>query len=86
MIETDEQLIHVSRYIHLNPFVAELTQSIEEYRYSSWGEYINKTTKYLCDTKTVINLFSSPEHYKQFVFDQSDYGLTLEKIKHLLHE
>lgn len=35
-IETDEQLLHVSRYIHLNPFVAELVEDLNLFPYSSF--------------------------------------------------
>jgi len=44
-IISEEHLIHVSRYIHLNPFAAGLTTRIEEiasYPYSSLREYLKE--------------------------------------------
>ncbi|TSC97237.1 MAG: putative transposase [Candidatus Berkelbacteria bacterium Licking1014_2] len=35
-IKNDEQLLHVSRYIHLNPYAARLTDDIEKYQWSSY--------------------------------------------------
>ena len=39
-IETDEQLLHVSRYIHLNPAVASLIEDPELYQWSSCKSYM----------------------------------------------
>lgn len=82
-IETDEQLIHVSRYIHLNPVVSGLVKKLEHYLWSSYGEYITGREG-LCSTKEILNLFSSREQYRQFVEDQIDYATSLEIIKHQL--
>jgi len=84
-IETDEQLIHVSRYIHLNPIVALLIRNIEQFEFSSYLEYIGEKEG-ICSTKEILNLFSSKEAYKEFVLDQIEYGQSLEKIKHQILE
>lgn len=83
-IQTDEQLIHVSRYIHLNPLVNYITKAIEIYPWSSYPEYLEKTDKYICKKEVVLSHFKTREDYKQFVLDQEDYGKKLEKIKHQL--
>ena len=43
-IENEEQLVHVSRYIHLNPVSSYLIriEDIDDYEYSSFPEYTNK--------------------------------------------
>ena len=48
-IEDDEQLIHVSRYIHLNPVVSFLIKEsdLENYPYCSFQEYISSQGKIL---------------------------------------
>ena len=82
-IESQEQLIHVSRYIHLNPVVSGLTKKPEDYLWSSYLEY-TQTNNLFCIPFEILNLFSSREKYTQFVEDQIDYGTTLEFIKHHL--
>lgn len=81
LIENDEQLIHTSRYIHLNPVVSKLVARLEQYPWSSYFEYISNT-KGLCSTKEVLNFFPSKEKYRKLLEDQIDYGTTLEIIKH----
>lgn len=85
-IENDEQLLHVSRYIHLNPVVSYLIkkEKIAEFAWSSFPEYLGKTDKNLCHKEIILSQFPSSQKYKEFVLDQVDYGKKLEAIKHLL--
>lgn len=86
-IEDDEQFIHVSRYIHLNPvtsFIIEIND-LPHYEYSSFPEYINSTTGFT-NTKDVLALFKNRDNYKEFVENQVGYARKLENIKHLVLE
>ena len=85
LVETDEQLIHVSRYIHLNPVASFLIkeEGLDHYPWSSLQEYLDMNFEKLCGKEVVLNLFPSTEKYRQFVHDQIDYAQKLEKIKHL---
>lgn len=87
-IETDEQLIHVSRYIHLNPVSAYIIEpeELETYKWSSYPEYIGADVNNISDSSIVIKQFSSTHKYKEFVLDRVDYARKLESIKHLLFE
>ncbi len=87
-IETEEQLIHLSRYIHLNPYSSYVVKEIEDlvsYPYSSFREYLNKE-KGFCDKNIITAHFKDGEAYKKFVFDQADYQRNLEKIKHMVFD
>ena len=86
-IEDDNQLIHVSRYIHLNPVTSYLIEigEIDNYEYSSYPEYIGKSSGF-SNTKDVLSYFKSVEDYKKSVKDQADYARQLENIKHLILE
>lgn len=88
-IGTDEQLIHVSRYIHLNPYSSLVVRNLEElekYPWSSLKEYIFPQRKGLSFPKEVLEFFKSFREYKKFVFDRANYQKELEKIKHLVLE
>jgi len=87
LIESDDQLIHVSRYIHLNPVTSFVTEKTElsSYPWSSFPEYLGQPLE-ICNKEIVMNFFSSKEKYKSFVYDQISYARELEKIKHLILE
>ncbi len=86
LVESEEQLIHLSRYIHLNPLVSFITKDLNHYyEWSSYEEFISNLNG-LCSKEVVLGLFSSKEDYQQFVLDQADYGRQLETIKHKLME
>ena len=86
-IENDDQLIHLSRYIHLNPVVSSIVSETEilNYKWSSYPAYLSLSEKneIVLDKKTILSYFKSPKKHQEFVMDQVDYGKKLEKIKHL---
>lgn len=83
-IEDDKQLIHLSRYIHINPVVSYLIKEKDllHYPWSSINDYL-KGNSTLVETSAVLSYFSSLEKYKKFLFDQIDYAKEINKIKHL---
>ena len=83
-IESDEQLIHVSRYIHLNPYVADLTSTLDNYNYSSYPNFIGIKESSICVPQAILGFFKSRGEYKAFINDHEDYARELERIKHLL--
>lgn len=87
-IQDDEQLIHVSRYIHLNPAVSSLVkiEELESYLWSSYPEYLNLVNTNIADKSLILSFFKSVNKYKKFVMDQFEYGKKLEQIKHLALE
>ena len=87
-VETDEQLIHLSRYIHLNPVTSFLVKNedLENYPWSSLPEYLNQKENQFCNKQKILGFFHSVEDYKKFLFDQISYAQELDKIKHLIME
>ena len=72
-IETDEQLIHVSRYIHLNPhtgFVVKSLKELEEYPWSSFPDYL-QTPREFVDTEFILSFFGNSQKYIKFVSTNS---------------
>lgn len=84
-METDEQLIHVSRYIHLNPVTAYMVEvgDLEHYEWSSFKDYVLNINSFV-DKEMISSHFKSIGEHKKFIFDQSEYQRELGKIKHLL--
>ena len=83
-MENDEQLVHTSRYIHLNPIVANLVDDIKDYPWSSIRSFIGNAENPLVSTAEVLSYFPTKNDYKQFVIDQINYAKDLDKIKHQL--
>lgn len=87
-IETDEQLVHVSRYIHLNPYTGYVVKTLDDlqsYPYSSFKDYIDSGASCV-STELVLGLFKDRDSYKKFVFNQADYQRKLKEIEHLVLE
>ena len=84
LIDTDEQLLHLTRYIHLNPVTAYLIDKPEEWPFSSYKEYILEENKKVCRYNEILDI--KPVRYKRFVENNIDYQRKLAKIKHLILE
>lgn len=83
LIESDEQLLHVSRYIHLNPLVSGLVSGLDNYLWSSYLAYIENREDGLSNPDLILSNFKTREDYKQFLLDQENYARSLEQLKHL---
>lgn len=83
-IRTNEQLLHVSRYIHLNATSAGLVDKPEDWLPTSYQDFINNE-KILKEIITEISI-RNPMMYKKFVEDQKDHQRKLKLIKKLVLE
>ncbi len=81
-METDEQLVHLSRYIHLNPLVSYLVKDLKLYPWSSYKTHIGLDNDPRLAKEEILNFFKTPKEYEKFVLDQADYGRSLELLKH----
>lgn len=54
VVETDQYLMTVLRYIHQNPLKAGLVEDIEAYKWSSYSEYVN--SRKIIDTELLTSL------------------------------
>ena len=85
----ETQILHVSRYIHLNPYSSFLVKDFEalkDYPWSSLGEYLNLFDHKICEKETLLSFFPSLKKFEKFIFDQKDYQRELQTIKHLVLE
>lgn len=84
-VESDEQLLHLSRYIHLNPVTSFKVkpEELKNYQWSSYSSYIRNSDVYFVDKDVVMNFFKKPAKYESFVLDDVDYAKKLKSIDHL---
>ena len=66
-IENDMYLIHLSRYIHLNPVRAGLVRLPQEWPYSSCRVYFGMREEPGISTQPVFEQFRSSKDYQKFV-------------------
>lgn len=86
-VEDDDQMLHLTRYIHLNPATAGLVKSPEHWQYSSYAAYTDPAIKDSLIAKDLKHVMDfQPDSYRQFVEDRIDYQRTLAKIKSALCE
>lgn len=87
-IENDEQLLHVSRYIHLNPVISSIIEDSQLgiYLWSSYPEYLSLLAEEVSQKDLILSMFKSTQDYQEFVLNQIDYGRQLGVIKHLILE
>lgn len=82
-IASTEDLLHISRYIHLNPFVARLTENPAKYQWSSFNAYLEPRAKNGLQQQILLQQFSSPILYERFVTDFADYARSYHELQHL---
>jgi len=88
-IEDEDQLLHVSRYIHLNPFtsfVVKTLDELEEYPWSSLREYLGKDDVEICQKQVLMGYFKEKAGFRSFVLDYADYQRRRVGISHLTFE
>ena len=66
-VDQDAYLMHLSRYIHLNPVQAGLVQRPEDWEYSSYRDYIGLRQGTLPQPDIVLAQFPSVAAYREFV-------------------
>jgi REP element-mobilizing transposase RayT len=83
-VDRDEYLVHLSRYIHLNPVEAGLCGRPEDWEFSSYRDYVGLRQGTLPRSDIVLGQFPSRDDYRAFV--ESFRPDEREVIGHLLFE
>lgn len=72
-IESENQLIHLTRYHHLNPKKIGLnTEALIAYPWSSFSTYLGRNKFSFVNTGTALASFSRPKEYLNFVLAEID--------------
>lgn len=84
-ISDDEQLLHLTRYVHLNPVTAYLVNTPQDWDFSSYKEFLGRDEEMgMCDFREMLNI--DPVGYGEFVISQIDYQRQLQQVKQLFLE
>ncbi len=81
-VDRDEYLLHLSRYIHLNPVVAGLSKRAEDWEFSSYRDYLGLRRGTLPSPDLVLSQFPTRDAYREFVetFQPSDQALIADLL------
>ncbi len=90
LVNCDEYLLHLSRYLHLNPVRARLVVRAEDWEFSSYREFVGLRAGTLPQPQAVLDAFvttkadlgKARQRYRVFV--ESYQAADREKIAHLL--
>lgn len=66
-MDRDETVIHLCRYVHLNPVTAGLVEQPSDWPYSNYLEWIEARPGILVDRSFIRQYFSAPADYVAFV-------------------
>jgi len=77
LVDKDRYLIHLSRYIHLNPVSSGLVNHPEEWEFSSYRDYIGIRKGGITNPDFIIEYFRDSSEYVDFVLSESESGADL---------
>ena len=68
VVDNEQYLFQVSRYIHLNPIKAKLVKKPEEYRWSSYCNYIGTQNDEIVDVNFILNEYGVEDYQSKFLY------------------
>jgi len=86
IVKTDEYLLQLTRYIHLNPVTAFLVNKPDEWQFSSYQGYLQDIDKdeLVCEYEDFLSI--NPVSYRRFVKDRISFQRDLARLKKLFLE
>jgi putative transposase len=84
LVDEDAYLLHLSRYIHLNPVFAGLAPTPEDWAFSSYRDFVGARHGTLPSPSPVLGQFRAQSEYRQFVNAYLDTDR--QAISHLLFD
>jgi putative transposase len=81
LVDKDEQLLHLTRYVHLNPVTAKLVNNPGDWIFSSFNEYTSETNEdqKICEYDELLKI--NPSEYKKFLKERISYQRELAILK-----
>lgn len=80
-VDRDSYLLHLARYIHINPLVANLVSKPEKWLYSNYLEWTDQRNGNLVDKEFIKSYFPESNDYKDFVIDYAVENKLVEQLQ-----
>lgn len=80
LVDREEYLVYLCRYIHRNPVKAKLVARLEDWPYSNYLEWIGQRNGSLKDDAFIRSRFDTADAYSQFTADLADEARCQECI------
>jgi putative transposase len=84
LVDSNDYLLQLARYIHLNPTAAGLVTQPEEWLFSSYRDAIGMRNGTLANSQIILEQFPSVKEYQKYVVEGRDDKI--DKIAHLILE
>lgn len=81
LVPGDDYLLHLTRYIHLNPVKAKLVNKPEDWKFSSYSDYIRENGTTFVNKNIVLN---KVDDYRRFVESYQEFDK--DKLAELLFD
>jgi len=79
-VENGEELIFVSRHIHLKPLTEAIVRNLKKFPFSSYPQYLGIQMGF-CKKEYVLDHFDNPVAYEKFVLDLQDYQRSIKQME-----
>lgn len=76
----DSYIVHLCRYIHLNPVEAGLVKKPEDWKFSNYREWIGLRKGELKDSNFIEDYFPKPTMYQKFVLEYQQDKKVQERL------
>lgn len=85
-IDDEKYLIHLCRYIHLNPVASGFVSRPEDWQFSNYLDWIGKRASTLIDYDFVHNYFPKPSTYESFILSSIDNSIASKLSKYWMEK
>jgi putative transposase len=83
-VDTEQYVIHLCRYIHLNPVKADLVSHPADWPYSNYLEWVGRRDGALVDRQFVQQYFPTAADYEAFVMGEIEPSLEQKLLAYYL--
>lgn len=80
IIDDEGYLLDCAKYIHLNPVMADLVNSPESWKFSSYNQYINKGNEFFLTTNIIMGFFDEIPDFCKYHEIEFDHAKMFDEV------